>query len=40
MCTDLRSAMQGSPRGQFFFVASKAEQARQVKVSENTGCQL
>ena len=38
--THLRSAKQGSPFGQFFFVASNAEQGRHGKVSESTGCQI
>ena len=33
----LRSAMHGSPLGQFFLVASKEEQGRQGKESERTG---
>merc|ERR1711988_357385 len=36
----LRSAMQGSPLGQFFLVASNAEHGRQATVSEKTGCRL
>ena len=36
----LRSAKQGSPLGQFFLVASKAEQALHGKVSEMTGSQI